>query len=103
MPEWIADIILRAVNTNLSDRLLCRLAGLIGKHWESLGLELGLSIVEIDHIRADHESTLMAVFAMLQKWMKSKQGEARASDLLLAMWNCKMVIVKWEGLATVFF
>lgn len=103
IPEKLAEIMKSAENTSLSDKLLGRFAGLIGDGWELLGCELGLTSVDIDHVRADRrESTMMAIYGMLRKWLTSKQEEAKASELLLAMWNCKKVNVHWSGLATIF-
>ena len=52
-------------------------------HWEELGLRLGFTGVQLQHIRVnnEHESPQRAIYDMLLQWRRNEPGEQR--DVLL--------------------
>ncbi|XP_053386499.1 uncharacterized protein LOC123537921 isoform X2 [Mercenaria mercenaria] len=69
----------------LTDKDINRMAQHIGKEYKSLGFELGLSQVEIDHINLDSETTTDRTREMLMKWKNKEEGEVTLEMLKNAM------------------
>ncbi|XP_053385683.1 uncharacterized protein LOC123537873 [Mercenaria mercenaria] len=68
-----------------TDKDINRMAHHIGKEYQSLGLELGLSQAEIDHINLDSKTTVDRIREMLMKWKEKEEGEATLEMLTNAM------------------
>ncbi|XP_045171623.1 uncharacterized protein LOC123533811 [Mercenaria mercenaria] len=83
----------------LTDKLLSRLSQCIGENWQLLGLELGLTQVQIDHIIEDHpRSAVMRIYAMLQRWCQEDVDKATLSVLVQTLQRYTHVHVDWDKL-----
>ena len=57
----------------------------IGKEYQSLGIELGLSPAEIEHICLDFKTTVDRIRTMLLKWKEQNKANATIEVLTEAM------------------
>ncbi|XP_045175217.2 uncharacterized protein LOC123536268 [Mercenaria mercenaria] len=79
-----------ALDRLLTDKEINRIAHKIGKDYQSLGRELGLTQTEIDHLEMDYGTSLNRINGMLIKW-RSKAGEnATIQNLKQAMYALGM-------------
>ncbi|XP_045171411.2 uncharacterized protein LOC123533695 [Mercenaria mercenaria] len=89
-------------NNQLTNKLLSRLSQCIGENWQLLGLELGLTQVQIDHIVEDHpRSAFMRIYAMLQKRFQENVDKATLKTLVETLQRCTLVHVDWDRLRNV--
>ncbi|XP_045203497.2 uncharacterized protein LOC123556657 isoform X2 [Mercenaria mercenaria] len=97
--EWFID---ESSNTVFPDKILTekqlsQLAGLaIGKNWQLLGIELGVTQVEIDHIEEENSSIALRVYKMLHKWKARSASKATLNVLAQKMKYCKAVNIDWD-------
>lgn len=97
--EWYTDIPLPNTQMNyvLNDKMLGKLSQCIGSNWQLLGLELGLSQVQVDHIIEDNPySTSMKIFSMLKQWRLKMSSDATMEKLVIAMKLCPGVTIDWD-------
>lgn len=92
--EWFCEDIspeTDSENSDLTEKELSRIAQAIGNNWELLGLELGLSSVDIEHIKSQHRDsgTPVVIFYMLREWRKRKPEKCKRRDLMRAIKSCK--------------
>ncbi|XP_045170816.1 uncharacterized protein LOC123533243 [Mercenaria mercenaria] len=86
----------------LTDKLLSSLSQCIGENWQLLGLELGLTQVQLDHIFEDHpRSAVMRIYAMLQRWCQKDVDKATLTVLVGTLQRCTHVHVDWDKLRNV--
>ncbi|XP_060604987.1 uncharacterized protein LOC132757658 [Ruditapes philippinarum] len=69
----------------LTEKELNRMALHIGKEYQSLGIELGLSNAEIEHICLDYKATVDRIRGILLKWKDQNVGNATLEVLVNAM------------------
>ncbi|XP_060604985.1 uncharacterized protein LOC132757656 [Ruditapes philippinarum] len=69
----------------LTDKDIHRIAQNIGKEYETLALELGLSQAEMDHISLDSNTAIDRIRRMLLRWRDKMKGEATLDTLTEAM------------------
>lgn len=65
----------------LKENQLSRVAEAIGRNYELLAIELGITEVELDGIKEDFSTTLQKVLGMLRLWQR-KLGERATMDVL---------------------
>ncbi|XP_053375688.1 uncharacterized protein LOC123533991 isoform X2 [Mercenaria mercenaria] len=102
--EWFQDNkkITVIPDYQLTDKLLSSLSPCIGKNWQLLGLELGLTQVQIDHIIEDHpHSTVMRIYFMLRNWWNEDESNAALKVLVETLQRCPHVQVDWDKLRNV--
>lgn len=77
--------------------LLSKISSAVGSNWELLGIELGLSRVEIQHITEDNpNSVIMRIYKVLTRWNDRETVNATMDVLVQAMHNCPGVLVDWD-------
>lgn len=97
--EWYSDSPWpnAVMNCVLNDLMLGKLSRCVGSNWQLLGLELGLTQVDIDHLTEDHPySTAMKIFNMLRMWTSKMDGSATVEKLIQAMKQCPSVTIDWD-------
>ncbi|XP_045173795.2 uncharacterized protein LOC123535269 [Mercenaria mercenaria] len=102
--EWFQDNkkIAAIPDNQLTDKLLSSISQCFGEHWQLLGLELGLTQVQIDHIIEDHpRSAVMRIYTMLQKWCSKNASKASLKCLIETVYLCPHVHVDWDKLRKV--
>ncbi|XP_060551554.1 uncharacterized protein LOC132713102 [Ruditapes philippinarum] len=70
-----------APTKQLNEQQLCRVAEAIGRNYELLAIELGITEVELDRIMGDYSTTIQKVLGMLRLWQR-KLGERATMDVL---------------------
>ncbi|XP_053376492.1 uncharacterized protein LOC123535387 [Mercenaria mercenaria] len=102
--EWFQDNkkITVIPDYQLTDKLLSCLSPCIGQNWQLLGLELGLTQVQIDQIIEDHpHSAVMRIYFMLRNWCKEDEGKAVLTVLVETLQRCPHVQIDWDKLRNV--
>lgn len=96
--EWFQEdgVTENVPEKTVDDKQLSKIAQAIGRNWEILGFELGLTRVQIYHIHSDNHSSVMKIFAMLQMWQDQLKENATISALVKALKRCKTVDVDWD-------
>jgi uncharacterized protein YsxB (DUF464 family) len=102
MSEWYNAIRLLNVNTNISvnELMLSHLAQSIGENWEFLGIELGLTEVELYHLKKDFPTTSMSIFQMFLKW-RSKTDMPKLYQIVEAIKKNPAVSVEWDKIQNI--
>ena len=69
------------------------------RKWYHIGIELGLSVEELDTIRADHTNAMDSLTAMLKLWLKSIDPvpTQRALAVALMAWTINEVELAQKG------
>ncbi|XP_053407028.1 probable serine/threonine-protein kinase pats1 isoform X2 [Mercenaria mercenaria] len=81
----------------LTDKDLGRFSQAIGKDWQILGPEIGLSRVIIEHITVDYpQSTAMKIFKMLSIWRDRNEDTCTIGNLVMVLKKCKTITVDWD-------
>jgi hypothetical protein len=98
LSEWFEEIstIGLTEDCQFNEKQLSKIAQSIGNNWKLLGSELGLSIVEINHISMDHDTSSMRIYNMMLKWKAEQQENATVNTLLHAMKSTKSLTVEWD-------
>ncbi|XP_053375664.1 uncharacterized protein LOC128547327 [Mercenaria mercenaria] len=102
--EWFQDNkkITALPDNQLTDKLLSSLSQCIGENWQLLGLELGLTQVQIDHILEDHpRSAVMRIYIMLQNWFLEDTDKATLQVLIETIERCPHVNIDWDKLRNI--
>ncbi|XP_053375692.1 uncharacterized protein LOC123533690 isoform X2 [Mercenaria mercenaria] len=102
--EWFQDNrkIIVIPDSQLTDKLLGNISQCIGNNWQLLGLELGLSQVQIEHIVEDHpHSAVMRIYTMLQTWCREDEDQATLRALVETIQRCSVVCVDWDNLRNI--
>ncbi|XP_045188412.2 uncharacterized protein LOC123546277 [Mercenaria mercenaria] len=94
VPEMIPDC-------QLNEKQLGKFAQLVGNNWELLGIELGLSQVEIQQISMDFQSCQMKIFKVLIEWKDKEKERATVNALVRAMKTAKKVYVDWDEIRNI--
>ncbi|XP_053392115.1 uncharacterized protein LOC128554831, partial [Mercenaria mercenaria] len=96
--EWFQDERIAVVYSKkkLSQKHLSRLASAIGKGWQCLGTELGITQVEIDHIELENEGVANRIFQMLLKWKYRPENNATLDVLVKSIKKCPSVTIEWD-------
>ena len=71
--------------SSLTDKDINRMAQNIGREYESLAIELGLSQAELDHINIDSRTTVDRIRRVLVRWRDKMRDEADLDALTEAM------------------
>ncbi|XP_060575968.1 uncharacterized protein LOC132733345 [Ruditapes philippinarum] len=98
LSEWFEEIskIRLAEDCQFNEKQLSKIAQSIGNNWELLGSELGLSIVEIEKISMDNDTSSVRIYKMLLRWKAEEQENATVNTLLQAMKSTKSLTVEWD-------
>ncbi|XP_053375133.1 uncharacterized protein LOC123533563 isoform X2 [Mercenaria mercenaria] len=102
MSEWFEDTecLKLTPKYELSDKHLSKMSRAIGDNWKLLGLELGLTEVDIQHIVDDNpQFVIMRIYKMLKEWSQKEleKGSTATIDVLLeAMKSCREVSIDWD-------
>ncbi|XP_053375695.1 uncharacterized protein LOC123535281 [Mercenaria mercenaria] len=102
--EWFQDNrkIVVIPDNQLTDILLGNISQCIGNNWQLLGLELGLTHVQIEHIVEDHpHSAVMRIYTMLQTWCREDEDKATLRALVETAQRCPQVSVDWDKLRNI--
>lgn len=102
--EWFQeDVISQAIpKKDISDREFSRIAQAIGFNWRFLGLELGLTDVQIDQIVEDNpHSVAMQIYKMLIKWRLLAPDEATMENFVTVLKQCANVNIDWDGIRNI--
>lgn len=82
--------------STLSLKELHRLAQAIGKDWELLGVGLGLSNVEIQHIKDKKQDPVLRNYYMLERWSNRKAENATFDVLVEELIEMNKENVDWD-------
>lgn len=98
MSEWFLKDPVGIVDQHatLTDKELSKVAQAIGNNWQLLGIELGLTQVQIDHVCADNETILRRIYTMLKKWQIQRSDEATMDALVHAMQSTRLLTIDWD-------
>ncbi|XP_053375129.1 probable serine/threonine-protein kinase pats1 isoform X2 [Mercenaria mercenaria] len=89
-------------NKDITDKEFSRFAQAIGKNWQFLGLELGLTSVQIDHVIEDNpHSVAMQIYKMLIQWRLQVQDEAKMDIFVKILQTCSNVNVEWDEIRNI--
>lgn len=105
--EWFqCDVILPNENLSeneISDKELSKVAQAIGENWTLLGLDLGLSQVDIDCLKEDHLRTGVrtTIYYMLKEWKKRNPHQDNLKTLIIIMKQCKSLRVNWDKIKNI--
>lgn len=89
-------------NVELEDKMIPHLAVAIGKNWQFLAHEVGLSIIDIEHIEADRDSVKMRVYEVLTRWKGNPQTiHLTVEDLIKAIRKNPAISVDWKTIRKV--
>jgi hypothetical protein len=96
--EWFQDNLNIGLKTDfeLGDEQLGKLSKTVGKNWQTLGIKLGLSTVQIEHIELDNQTTELRIFRMLRAWADKEQTNATFNTLIQVMKSATEVSVDWD-------
>jgi hypothetical protein len=97
--QWFTDINLskQEAHVLLTDKVMSKISQHIGKDWEQLGLQLGLSRAQIDHIIEEYpRSAKSRRFCMLELWRNVMGKSATMGNLVNAMKKCSSVHIDWN-------
>ncbi|XP_060587476.1 uncharacterized protein LOC132742991 [Ruditapes philippinarum] len=75
-----------------TDKQLSRLASGIGSNWELLGPSLGVTAMELDHIKSEHKTVAQQCYHMLILW-RQKEGSSLTYILQLLKNLSKVIAV----------
>lgn len=82
---------------DISDKEFSCIAQAIGLNWRFLGIELGLTDVQIDHIIEDNpHSVAMQIYKMLIKWRLEYPDEAKMDTFVSTLQQCSNVSIDWD-------
>lgn len=79
----------------LSEKELWAITKAIGWEWEQLGLNLGLTEVDFQHIKSDNQGERMRIYNMLLEWKKQLPDEATLDVLENALKDIPPYSVDW--------
>jgi hypothetical protein len=102
--EWFQEDKISGCNSNkvLTDKELSRIEQAIGMHWQFLGLQLGLTSVQIDHITEDNaHSVAMRIYKMLLQWKSRDTFNASMNNFVKALQTCSNVNVEWDEIRNI--
>ncbi|XP_053392172.1 uncharacterized protein LOC123538314 [Mercenaria mercenaria] len=85
----------------LSEKDFSRISKAIGDGWQSLGMELGLDKIKLEHITANNQTLEMKIVDMLTQWSRQKPSEAKAGNLYSAIKNCTDLSCNLETLKSI--
>ncbi|XP_067662060.1 uncharacterized protein [Haliotis asinina] len=88
------------LDTPVSARDLGRVASHIGMEFESVGIELRLTLVTLEQGKVRHPWSLyMQIVHMLTKWKEKNGRSATGLVLVRALWRCKdRCTIEWEDI-----
>ncbi|XP_071096141.1 death domain-containing protein CRADD-like [Haliotis cracherodii] len=91
------------LDTLVSGRDLSLVASHIGIGFESVGIELGLTLVVIEQVTFSHPCSLyMQVVHMLTKWKERNGRTATSLVLVRALWRCNdRCPIEWEDILNI--
>ncbi|XP_053375694.1 uncharacterized protein LOC123534022 [Mercenaria mercenaria] len=102
--EWFQDKLekISVSKTVLSDKVLSKISRCIGNNWEMLGLELGLTQVDIEQISEDNpHKTAMKIYYMLKCWCRQNAELADMNVLVQKMQECPNVSIQWDAIRNI--
>lgn len=99
--EWFSEFLMDKSRV-LTEKDLSRISQAVGKGWQHLGAELGISQAEIEQICEDNRKTSMKIFNMLRQWSIKDSVNATVNTLHNAMKNCRKVTFDMKAIERVF-
>ncbi|KAL4227148.1 hypothetical protein ACF0H5_015121 [Mactra antiquata] len=94
---WINKINPAVKQRRLQEKDLSRLAQTLGNDWESVVLDMGISQVEIDQCKLDNNSTVMKVYAGLNKWRMRKPDLCTLQNFVRIAKSCdQATTIDWQ-------
>ncbi|XP_053376495.1 uncharacterized protein LOC123535278 [Mercenaria mercenaria] len=104
MSEWYTDnrLPIEIPKASLSEKILSKVSQHVGHNWQTLGHELGITQVQIEHVIEENpNSTSRRIYAMLFKWFKQEADLATLDVLIGAMQRCPTVSVDWDKIRNI--
>ncbi|XP_060589621.1 probable serine/threonine-protein kinase roco6 [Ruditapes philippinarum] len=101
LAEWFQDGTIinneKGLQKKVTEKYLTKVAQTIGQNWELLGPMLGISKVDVERIKMDHNHcTETAIFYMLHKWNMQCPNQNTMGDLINTMKECEAISVDWD-------
>ncbi|XP_045195191.2 uncharacterized protein LOC123550849 [Mercenaria mercenaria] len=88
-------------NKELSEKELSKVAQAVGKNWQLLGIELGLTQVQVDQVSANNDTMVRKIYDMLKTWKSQNRGHSTMSMLVQALKNIESLTVNWDEIRNI--
>ncbi|XP_053396160.1 uncharacterized protein LOC123550850 isoform X2 [Mercenaria mercenaria] len=88
-------------NKELSEKELSKVAQAVGRNWQLLGIELGLTQVQVDQVSANNDTMVRKIYDMLKTWKSQNRGHSTMSMLVQALKNIESLTVNWDEIRNI--